>query len=353
MFYLDNLGVYFNRAEFPIDFPVWHNRDDVALGKDAVVEKALWWINNLVYPHNTVIDKAYYSPEEDTVHLSTIIENPNSHQLSARAYFKTLENVVIDSVNLIHQTLKSEGELWTADFNLPPIEQFYKVSVTAFDETTSDFFTVPNATRFTTAGPVVLDSIAISYNAAFKVYRVKPFIKNNGNNLTITGTSLELSCEDSWITSISAPQSLPAIPPGEVVSIPSYFSVRVDSTFPSYFNFKFKISKDGWTCWTDSTNVVVGVEKSEIFPTAYDLEQNYPNPFNPSTTFRYSIPTQSKVVIKVYDILGNEVATLVNEEKSVGTYELTWDASSLSSGVYFYQLKAGAFVETKKMLLLK
>ena len=63
-------------------------------------------------------------------------------------------------------------------------------------------------------------------------------------------------------------------------------------------------------------------------PTEYALEQNYPNPFNPSTTFRYSIPSQSKVVIKVYDILGNEIATLMDEEKPVGTYELTWNAAN-------------------------
>ena len=96
-------------------------------------------------------------------------------------------------------------------------------------------------------------------------------------------------------------------------------------------------------------------------PTEFALEQNYPNPFNPSTTFRYSIPTQSKVVIKVYDILGNEIATLMDEEKSVGTYELTWNAANLPSGVYFYQLRAvdpstssgQGFINTKKMLLLK
>jgi hypothetical protein len=98
---------------------------------------------------------------------------------------------------------------------------------------------------------------------------------------------------------------------------------------------------------------IVGVEDEETVPTEYALEQNYPNPFNPTTTFRYSTPTQSKVVIKVFDILGNEIATLMDEEKSVGTYELTWNASNLSSGIYFYQLNSGNFIETKKMILLK
>ena len=95
--------------------------------------------------------------------------------------------------------------------------------------------------------------------------------------------------------------------------------------------------------------------ETNINPTEFALEQNYPNPFNPTTTFRYSIPTQSKVIIKVFDILGNEIATLVDEEKPAGTYnvEFTIDNLQLSSGVYFYQLRAGNYVITKKMLLLK
>jgi predicted GH43/DUF377 family glycosyl hydrolase len=103
----------------------------------------------------------------------------------------------------------------------------------------------------------------------------------------------------------------------------------------------------------DEFDGIVGVEDEETLPTEFALEQNYPNPFNPSTTFRYSIPTQSKVVIKVFDILGNEIATLMDEEKSVGTYELMWNAANLSSGIYFYQLNSGNFIETKKMILLK
>ena len=94
-------------------------------------------------------------------------------------------------------------------------------------------------------------------------------------------------------------------------------------------------------------------EMKNSLPNLYALEQNYPNPFNPSTKIRYSVPQSSNVMLKIFDILGNEIETLVNEEKPVGTYELTWYAKNLPSGVYFYRLQAGSFVETKKMLLLK
>ena len=80
---------------------------------------------------------------------------------------------------------------------------------------------------------------------------------------------------------------------------------------------------------------------------------NYPNPFNPTTTIRFSVPTSEFVTLKVYDVLGNEVALLVNEQKSAGSYEVEFSASGLSSGIYFYKIQSGSFVETKKMLLLK
>jgi len=87
--------------------------------------------------------------------------------------------------------------------------------------------------------------------------------------------------------------------------------------------------------------------------TTYILEQNYPNPFNPNTKIKYSVPQSSYITIKVFDILGNDIVTLVNTEKPVGIYEVEFDATTLTSGVYFYRLQAGSFVETKKMILAK
>ncbi|RPI70514.1 MAG: T9SS C-terminal target domain-containing protein, partial [Ignavibacteriales bacterium] len=102
-------------------------------------------------------------------------------------------------------------------------------------------------------------------------------------------------------------------------------------------------------------NEVTGIEDegSLITPDSYNLTQNYPNPFNPTTTIKYSIPQSGHVSLKVYDVLGNEVAELVNEEKDKGVYSVNFDASGFSSGVYFYRIQAGTFYEIKKMILLK
>jgi hypothetical protein len=97
----------------------------------------------------------------------------------------------------------------------------------------------------------------------------------------------------------------------------------------------------------------VSVSEPVILPSMFTLSQNYPNPFNPSTKIKYSIPHISFVTLKIYDILGREIETLVNEEKNVGFYEVNFDASKLASGIYFYKLTAENFTDIKKLILIK
>lgn len=97
----------------------------------------------------------------------------------------------------------------------------------------------------------------------------------------------------------------------------------------------------------------VNVEQFQNIPNEYMLLQNYPNPFNPKTTINYSIPKTSFVIIKVYDVLGKEVATLVNENKSAGNYSVVFNASKLASGVYYYIIRADNYTDIKKLILLK
>ncbi len=88
-------------------------------------------------------------------------------------------------------------------------------------------------------------------------------------------------------------------------------------------------------------------------PTEYLLFQNYPNPFNPATVISYQLPVSGSVMLKVYDLLGREVATLVNEEKPAGIYEVNWYAEELPSGIYFYQFKTEDLIQSKKMILME
>lgn len=94
-------------------------------------------------------------------------------------------------------------------------------------------------------------------------------------------------------------------------------------------------------------------DESTMSPNKYSLSQNYPNPFNPKTIINYQLPVSNFVTLKVFDMLGREVATLINEEKARGNYSVEFDGTNYSSGVYFYRIQAGSFVDTKKFVLMK
>jgi carboxypeptidase T len=131
----------------------------------------------------------------------------------------------------------------------------------------------------------------------------------------------------------------------------------------SQFKIRFRLTSDGNTLyqgwWVDDikfTNYclgTVGVPGVTNIPKTYALQQNYPNPFNPVTVIKYQIPQPVNVSIKVFDLLGKEVASLVNEKKEPGYYEVSFNGGNLASGLYFYRIEAGNFVETKKMMLIK
>jgi hypothetical protein len=121
-------------------------------------------------------------------------------------------------------------------------------------------------------------------------------------------------------------------------------AVKQDSAYKDISAWLYTILKP--------TTTAVG-EVGSAIPTTIELSQNYPNPFNPSTSFEFRVPGLELVELRVFDLLGREIATLVNEAKAPGSYVVRWNAGGLSSGVYFYQLKVGSFVGTKKMVLMK
>jgi photosystem II stability/assembly factor-like uncharacterized protein len=140
-------------------------------------------------------------------------------------------------------------------------------------------------------------------------------------------------------------EGLPVLPIGDIKIHPTTRELVAGT----YGRSMYKIDLNAIPTLIESSNQVVE---------EFKLEQNYPNPFNPSTKIRYSIPSVGAsfmkfVQLKVYDVLGNEMVTLVNEEKPAGTYEVNFNPTGFTSGIYFYKLIAGNFSQTKKMILLK
>jgi len=139
-----------------------------------------------------------------------------------------------------------------------------------------------------------------------------------------------------------------------------YITRFIQPLSPNVFPASYTFPTDIWTKNAPlpgeaTAPFTTGVEQEPVFsvPATFELLQNYPNPFNPSTRIKYAISGQTHVSLKVFNLLGQEVATLVDEVQSVGSYVAKFDAVGLSTGVYFYKLEAGSFTNVKKMLLLK
>ncbi len=128
-------------------------------------------------------------------------------------------------------------------------------------------------------------------------------------------------------------------------------SVSNNRVFPFWMDNKSG-SMQAWTCAID-VNAIGITPVSNNVPANYSLEQNYPNPFNPATNIKFDVPKSGHVMLAVYDMLGNRVELIVNNELHAGSYTADFHANNLASGVYFYRLEAGDFVQTKKMMLTK
>jgi hypothetical protein len=361
MFHVISPNNYLNRQEFPIDYPVWHNPSDAAIGIDAVVEAALDWINNLVYGHDLTIEKKYYSPNTDTLHIQALLENPNSHPISSTVYIHNFDSTFIDSISLSKEMLTSEAEIWNGEGPAPSIEDHFGLSISTYDSVANQEFTIGNVDKFTTIGPVLYDGyldFLIDPTPPLPKFGFKLVLRNNGQIAPANAVSAEIELYDTSLVKFVENnfQSFGAINPGEISVSLSYYVFYVDSV-PNIIDFKYrlKVYSDGYLFWSqDSVDILVGIQhRHSQIPIEYSLDQNYPNPFNPNTTIEFDLPRASKATLVIYNILGEKVTTLVSDRLSAGSYSYEWDASGLASGVYLYRLQAGEYVETRKMILMQ
>jgi hypothetical protein len=179
-------------------------------------------------------------------------------------------------------------------------------------------------------------------------------VKDNSNNV-INGAVLFALDQNNNIRSYAISNSngefvMEGFEPGTYKIYGDKFGFDLDQSFNVTLDYVSNLTQDVSVVLIPES---VTSNEDDIIAEGFILDQNYPNPFNPSTTIKYQIPEISFVTLKVYDVLGNEIETLVNSEKPAGNFEITWNAESVPSGVYFYTLQAGSFTETKKMMLMK
>jgi hypothetical protein len=320
---------------------------------------------SMAYAHNPQVWPLAPKANRDTLHVRAIVENPGGHPLVVNAVIADLASGQLqDSLRLWNDGLHNDGlindSLWAGGF-VPRVEGAYSVSLRTDDATDATSSTLPKIGFFNTAGPVICAGDTSNKAPQWGLtvaYRFK--IGNTGTTAATPAIEGKIRSLDTAAAIVSGnPFAVGDIAPGQV-RLSSLIGISLSRwcTGTRDLPLELVFSSNAIEYWRDTVTIRVAdptgfaQEQNEI-PTTYDLDQNYPNPFNPSTTIRFVLPTRSHVALTVFNTLGQDVAQLVNGDLEAGFHEVTFDGSGLSSGVYFYRLRAGDFLTTKRMLVLK
>jgi hypothetical protein len=324
-------------------------------------------------------NKAFYNPTNNKREIwLSIGGGPGDYQLILTGssitdgkYNATINPSRIDPAysGNVFQNHVSEGSIWdlaSASNNICPNDYVFRTSWIDIDGITRSISGEGNPGQLwlgSGVGPTFDGRIGIDVsapgNSVVTTYSPTSYWATYRNNLIQGGNGLygianAVSAASPIVTGIIALmlQMNPNLDAAQVKQI-LHQSARTDSFTGTTPNTHWGYGKVDALNALDIVNQITGVEDEKTLPKIFSLKQNYPNPFNPSTIIKYSIPSYSLVKLKIYDILGREIKTLVNEEKQSGTFTVNFNAGDLASGVYFYQLQAGDFVQTKKLVLMK
>jgi hypothetical protein len=300
---LNNPGVYLTHTELRVDEPVWLTPSMVAQGRDDVVEAALNWINAQNVPAVTVFED---NAENGFGNWTTNQSWNTTNQYSYSPVNSFTDSPSGNYINKADNSMTLKNSLNVSAYNQLTLSFWHRYNTQA----TKDFCRVEVSSNGGTSW-VQITSYSGNLNTMTKVEADVTNYKSSNFKIRFRLISDRSTVADGWY---------------------------VDD-----------IKITGKTSGTQITNIT----GNNNLPGNYSLLQNYPNPFNPVTTIKFDLPTDNFVTLKIYDMLGREVATLVDNKLSAGTHSLNWNASQFSSGIYFYRLTAGDFKDVKRMILIK
>jgi len=298
----------------------------------------------------------------DSGETMIVVRNNNKGELDSTMLAQVLEtetaNVESFELNLVSQAEDSVDE-WNGILRPGMSESNYIVSLESNNSNIGFLQKYYDIVSFTSIGPVVYDSHEIIFvNNSILFFDLD--LRNEGSVSPALNVSGIISSEDTCITDINFDRfRYGEIAAGDTVTSGGRYSFDLNQNcgIGRSILIDLNIFTNNTFFWTDTFSiqlVPVSVEDEKpVSPEKFVLHNNYPNPFNPQTTLSYTVPRSGDVSLKIYNILGEEIISLFNEFKPAGNYEITWDASAHSSGIYFFRLKSEDFEQTKKMVLLK
>ena len=360
------VAVYFADMDSDNDLDVvavgWE-ADDVVLYDNLIKQ---------VYAKSVQCYRRFIPPQGDTLIINAQLHNPENHPVEVYALIQGDQITFKDSLQLFddgqHSDSAASDNIWGNSKWLSGLpEDICTIGISTYDLVENYPYDLLPIPRFTTIGPVVFDHFEFISNDTIPnpgdQILIRIFLRNDGSDATALNITAKLTSLDPGV---ATPAIIPYVGYGDIASgeiSASVLNYRIGFIGPfdkSIYEvpFALDIRMDDYSYWIvgDTTfSMMVGIEKQKEkpIPKDFSLYQNYPNPFNPSATIEFDLPKMSNVTLKVFDILGEEVATLVSERLSAGSYSYEWDASKYASGVYLYRLQTDDYVETRKMVLLR
>ena len=317
---------------------------------------------------NCSLNNTYQVPGTDTLIITSEIFSPDNQLVEVQAIIENYDGSISDTVLMFddgtHKDSIAGDGFYTSLWVVPNGEEDYQIHISIYLSDYEYLVTLKNAANFTSKGLITLESMAITFGNEIpnppERIKFSLTLRNDGITDTVYDVDVNIILPDNPLI-VNSTTGIPLfgdISPGESLTNTSrdFALTFLDGCSSASYEFGIEITSNNIVYWYDTftIDVVVGIEDgSSNLPKEFALEQNYPNPFNPTTKISFSIPKASFTKLIVYDLLGREIKVLVKEEKPAGNYEVAFNASGLSSGLYFYKLKTGNFVETKKMILLR
>jgi hypothetical protein len=300
--------------------------------------------------------QCYLNPSRDSVRIRVFIINPHQQSVSLGVQMSNLQGAVWDETTLYDDGQHSDSLAGDNFYGaiLPPVilEDAFRINYWLVNNAFQDTMIYQEGQQITSIGPLICEDYHILSQNGNRI-QLQLVLRNLGQSSTATEVRAKLIPLDSSVTGvISNNRSFGNITAGSAaVNSSAYLIDIMENT--GILTFDVRISMGGYPYWLQE-NLVVGIEaRSPRLPGEFALYQNYPNPFNASTNIEFRNPKKGFVTLKIFNILGEEVATLLSASLLAGFHSYEFDASDLANGIYVYRLRTGNFVESRKMLLLK
>jgi hypothetical protein len=337
--------------------------DVVATGRES--GKLNWYEQERVWVKTCEVFPKYLIPAGDSLLIRAHIVIRENHSISVDAKIHGETVPFSDSLLLyddgLHFDENPNDNIWGNAKWFSGLEaDNYIIDLSIKDITTDITTLLHQASAFTTIGPLVLenrtpvaDSLAPNESSFFNLK-----IWNQSASDTACNISASIASKDSCVFIVQYLSTFGDIAPGAVSTSENKYGLLIHPNCNSSRQAKIDllIFSEGYLFWQDSfiVDLVTNLKpQMYLIPNSFELKQNFPNPFNPVTMINYQLPMTSEVDLSIYNLLGQKVATLVNERKRAGHHQVEWDASGFASGIYLYRLETEGYVETRKMVVMR